>query len=99
MGSDDGVTNPTPRHALGALARNSRRASARCHRAAMDTPTPRGARDPTVDPDSDTDLTIAPALHPAHADLLREHLFEDAGLLGRALKSDALDGVRVVYGG
>lgn len=62
----------------------------------MDTPTPRDIPAP-VDPDADDTLTIAPTLHPAHADLLREHLFEDAGLLGRALKSDAFDGVRVVY--
>ncbi len=42
-------------------------------------------------------LTIPETLHPAHADILREHLFEDAGLLGDALLTDEFDGARVVY--
>jgi hypothetical protein len=58
----------------------------------MDTPPP---RDPV--PDADDDLTIAPTLDPLHADILREHLFEDAGLLSYALTNDEFDGLRVVY--
>jgi hypothetical protein len=62
----------------------------------MDTPTP---RDPAPDDPAaaDDDLTIPPTLDPIHADILREHLFEDAGLLSYALTTDAFDGLRVVY--
>lgn len=55
----------------------------------MDTPPP--------DDDPDDGLTIPPTLHPVHADLLREHLFEDAGTLSDALTHDDFDGLRVVY--
>lgn len=61
-----------------------------------DTPTPRDVP-PPADPNADDDLTLAPTLDPLHADLLREHLFEDAGLISRALRNDAFDGLRLVY--
>lgn len=50
----------------------------------------------THTPDDDG-LTLPPTLDPIHADLLREHLFEDAGLLAYALRQDEFDGLRVVY--
>lgn len=59
----------------------------------MDTPTPR------VPPPDDTDdgLTIATTLDPVQASILREYLFEDAGLLRNALRLDTFDGLRIVY--
>jgi hypothetical protein len=50
----------------------------------------------TTTPDDDG-LTLPPTLDPVHADILREHLFEDAGLLAYALRQDEFDGLRVVY--
>jgi len=51
----------------------------------------------TPPPDDDDGLTLPPTLDPLHADLLREHLFEDAGPLAYALRQDEFDGLRVVY--
>jgi hypothetical protein len=53
--------------------------------------------DPT-DPAPEFDLlTIAPTFNRAQALLLEEYLFEDAGLIRDALKTDAFDGLRIVY--
>jgi hypothetical protein len=50
------------------------------------------ANDDAPDP-----LTIPPSLDPAHAVLLREHGFEDAGHLAWVLKTKVYDGHRIVY--
>lgn len=42
-------------------------------------------------------LTIPDTLYPTHAAILREHHFETAGDLGRVIRSDEYDGVRILY--
>jgi len=53
--------------------------------------------DPAPEPYTFDLLTIAPTFNHAQALLLEEYLFEDAGLIRDALKTDAFDGLRVVY--
>lgn len=54
--------------------------------------------DPDTPPPGTFDLlTIAPTFNREQALLLEEYLFEDAGLIRDALRSDAFDGIRIVY--